>query len=180
MTSIDRPALPRNLIWLMAATAVLFLMLLGLNQPLQTPVAPQGLISFELAGTADNARAISASWGQPGKVWAIASLGLGMVFILVYLATLLMLTTHLLQDRPGVRERKVGRWVKSLFLAAGMADAADHVVLLANLDSPTDYLSLVATVLTLMKYTGLLVGVAGLVVIRAARRHPMSWSPHSQ
>jgi len=33
-----------------------------------------------------------------------------------------------------------------------------------------------ATILALIKFTGLLLGVAGLVIIRAARRHPLSHS----
>ena len=42
------------------------------------------------------------------------------------------------------------------------------------MDPPTDVVSLSATVCALIKFTGLMLGVAGLVIIRAARRHPLA------
>ena len=46
-------------------------------------------------------------------------------------------------------------------------------LLLNNFNPPTDLVSLAATVCALIKFTGLTLGLAGLVVIRAARRHPL-------
>ena len=50
---------------------------------------------------------------------------------------------------------------------------AENLVLLNNVNPATDALSLAAAILALLKYTGLILGVAGLVIIRAARRHPL-------
>jgi len=88
--------------------------------------------------------------------------------------TLLLLTRHLSRDRPGVRERMVSRWVRSLFIAAGASDLAENVLLLNNLDSPNNSMSLAATLFALAKFTGLILGLAGLVILRAARRNPLS------
>ena len=107
-------------------------------------------------------------------VWAQVSLWLDFLLVPAYVFTLLMLTNQLTQDRPGVRERNVARWVRALFVSAGISDVAENILLLNNLNPPTDSLSLSATLCALVKFTGLLLGIAGLVIIRAARRHPLA------
>ena len=62
-------------------------------------------------------------------------------------------------------------------MIAGLSDVIENIVLLNNFNPPTDALSLSAALLSLLKYTGLVLGVAGLVVIRAARRHPLTPAP---
>ena len=104
------------------------------------------------------------------------SLWLDFVFIVVYLAALLQLTRHFTRDRPGIRERMVARWVRALFVIAGISDVAENIVLLNNFNPPSDSLSLTATILALVKFTGLILGMAGLVVIRASRRRPLTHS----
>jgi predicted CDP-diglyceride synthetase/phosphatidate cytidylyltransferase len=114
------------------------------------------------------------SWHGEGMAWAKASLWLDLLFIPAYLFLLIQLTRRLTKDRPGVRERTGARWVFALFLAAGLSDTAENILLLNNLDAPTDIISLSATVVALAKFTGLILGAAGLVIIRAARRHPLA------
>lgn len=174
MNDIIRKPVPAGIRWLGGVTLALLIMQVGFNQPLQTAAAPQGMLSFQLATTAEGARAIADSWS--GSVWASASLWSGFLFAALYTGLLILLTNHLLVDRPGVRERKTGRWVRGLFVTAGLAHVIEYSILLANLDTPSDRLSLWATVLALLNYTALLVGIAGLVVIRAARRRPIPTS----
>ena len=107
-------------------------------------------------------------------LWAQISLWLDFLFVPAYLATLIFLTNHLMRDRPGVRERNVARWVKALFVTAGAGDLTENILLLNNMDPPTDMVSLSATLCALVKFTGLMLGCAGLVIIRAARRHPLA------
>ncbi len=177
MKDIITQNLPARLRWVGVAALLLLTLQLGLNQPLQTAVAPQGMLNFQLATTAESAIPIVESWLRPGQGWAIVSLWSGFVFAIAYTSLLLMVASQLLKDRPGIRERKTGRLVRALFLTAGLAHVAENLVLLNNLDSPTDRLSLTATLLALFNYTALLLGIAGLIVIRAARRHPLQ---HSQ
>lgn len=167
-------ALPKTLKTGLIATAILLGGLLLVNQPLQTGSAPQGIVSFQFAATADQAHAIVRSWRSEGQFWARVSLWLDFVFIAVYLLTLLHLTRHLMRDRPGIRERVIGRWVRALFIAAGAADISENILLLNNFNPSTDVVSLSATLCALVKFTGLTLGVAGLVIIRAARRHPLA------
>lgn len=166
-------ALPRQTRLTLIIAVVLFVALLLINQPLKTDSAPQGIVSFQLAGTAEHAQDILRSWYAEGMAWAKASLWLDLLFIPAYLFLLIQLTRRLTRDRPGVRERTGARWVFALFLAAGLSDTAENILLLNNLDSPTDIISLSATIFALAKFTGLILGAAGLVVIRAARRHPL-------
>lgn len=166
--------LPKRLNLSLAATVVLLLVLVVVNQPLQTGSAPQGIVSLQMAATADQSMAILRSWRQDGMLWAQISLWLDFLFVPAYLATLIFLTNHLMRDRPGVRERNVARWVKALFVTAGAGDLAENILLLNNMDPPTDMVSLSATLCALVKFTGLMLGCAGLVIIRAARRHPLA------
>lgn len=172
----ERTALPNSLKAGLLSAVALFATLLVINQPLLTGSAPQGIISFQLAGNADQASAILQSWGPEGSFWARVSLWVDFLFVPAYVLSMIMLTRHLMRDRPGVRERMVARWIRALFVAAGVSDVAENVLLLNNFDNPTDLISLSATICALIKFTGLTLGTAGLVIIRAARRHPL---PHS-
>lgn len=169
-----RAALPKTLKMSLIVSAVMLGGLLLINQPLQTGSAPQGIVSFQFAATADQAHAILRSWRSEGQVWAQISLWLDFLFIAAYLVMLMHLTRHLTRDRPGIRERVVGRWVRALFVAAGVADVSENILLLNNFNPPTDVVSLSATLCALVKLTGLTLGVAGLVIIRASRRHPLA------
>ncbi|WP_297798099.1 hypothetical protein [uncultured Marinobacter sp.] len=167
-------SLPKRLKLGMIFSIILLVALLAINQPLQTGSAPQGIISYQLAATADHSMAILRSWRGDVMIWAYTSLWLDFLFIPVYVITLLMMTNLIMRDRPGVRERNVARWVRALFVCAGASDVLENILLLNNLNPPTDTISLSATICALIKYTGLMLGLAGLVIIRAARRHPLA------
>lgn len=169
-----RTPLPRALNTSLLSAAVMFVALIIINLPLQTETAPQGIVSFQLALTAEHARGILDSWQSEGLQWAQVSLWLDFVFIATYLMALFHLTRYLMRDRPGIRERKIAQWVRNLFATAAVNDIAENILLLNNLESPTDMITLAATLCALVKFTGLTLGVAGLVVIRAARRHQLS------
>lgn len=170
------PDFPKALALGLLVSLVLFIALLLINEPLQTAAAPKGMLSFQMAGTLDHATTIRASWDGDALPWARASLWLDFAFAIAYTLTLILLTKHLSRDRPGRRARAVSRWVRGLFIAAGSFDVAENVLLLNNLDSPNASMSLAATLSALAKFTGLILGLAGLVILRAARRHPL---PHS-
>ena len=169
-------ALPKTLRATLIAALVLLVALILVNQPLQTGSAPQGIVSFQMAGTADQAHAILRSWRSGGELWAQVSLWLDFLFIPAYVLALIQLTRHFTRDRPGVRERMVARWIRALFVAAGLSDVTENILLLNNFNPPTDVVSLSATICALIKYTGLTLGIAGLVIVRASRRHPLAHS----
>ncbi|MBU2954666.1 hypothetical protein [Marinobacter sp. F3R08] len=167
-------AYPKSLKVSLVVAAMLLFALLMINQPLQTASAPQGIVSYQLAGTADQAHAILRSWRSDGAAWAKVSLWLDFLFIPAYMLALIHLTRHFTRDRPGVRERMVARWIRALFVTGGLSDGAENILLLNNFNPPTDEISLSATLCALIKFTALTLGIAGLVIIRAARRHPLA------
>ncbi|MGO2137229.1 hypothetical protein [Marinobacter sp.] len=167
-------ALPKRLKACLIATVILLAALVMINQALKTGAAHQGIVSYQLAGNAEQALAIVQSWGEEGLQWAKLSLWVDFLFIPIYCLTLILLTRHCTLDRPGIRERTAARWIRTLFISAGLADVTENVLLLNNLDAPTDAISLVAAISALAKFTALTLGIAGLVIIRAARRHPLA------
>ncbi|SHK03004.1 hypothetical protein SAMN05216369_0080 [Marinobacter antarcticus] len=168
------PALPKSLKACLTATLVLLAALVMINQPLKTGSAHQGIVSYQLAGSAEQALAIVQSWGNEGLQWAKISLWVDFLFIPLYCLTLILLTRQCTLDRPGVRERTTARWIRTMFIAAGVADVTENMLLLNNLEAPTDAISIAATISALAKFTALTLGIAGLVIIRAARRHPLA------
>jgi len=167
------PPPPRRLKLGALATLALFVLLVAINQALTTTLAPKGIVSLQLAADAERTLAILASWGESGLLWAQASLWLDFLFIGAFVVTLILLTNYLLEDRPGVRERKIGHWIRAAFIGAGVSDITENALLLNNLSAPTDAISVTASVCALIKFTCLILGAAGLVIIRAERRHPL-------
>ena len=55
-----------------------------LGGPLKTQAAPAGIVSFELAGGLEKARAMVASWGPRERVYAGLNLGLDFLFLVAY------------------------------------------------------------------------------------------------
>lgn len=69
-------------------TLAVWLVLSVANAPLRTPAAPLGIVSLELAGTAEHAAAILASWGGPQREAAAFGLGLDFLFLFLYPITI--------------------------------------------------------------------------------------------
>ncbi|MGP4842867.1 hypothetical protein ACTXGQ_01945 [Marinobacter sp. 1Y8] len=169
MPRTTRPPMPRRLKSLIALTVTLLIALVLINIPLTTPTSPQGIVSLQLAANAEQSLSILDSWDS--LFWARTSLILDIPFALVYALTLIAVTRYLLSYRPGVRARQTGRLIQTLFIAAGIADWGENTCLLNNLEQPTDTLSMMATGFAFIKFTGLLLGFAGLVVLRSAHRY---------
>ena len=55
-----------------------------ISAPLNTPAAPNGIISFELAGTREAIHSILASWDTEAQLTASLSLGLDYLFLVIY------------------------------------------------------------------------------------------------
>ena len=68
--------------WLLVllTLAVMFAMR-TLDAPLRTGAAPQGIVSFELAGRLDKTRAVLDSWTPRARIFAGISLGLDLSLI---------------------------------------------------------------------------------------------------
>ena len=80
---------------MLPAVALLFIALsvwlTRLDMNLRNDVAPNGIVSFELAGTGDAARAILDSWSPAAREAAMLIQGLDYLYLLVYPAFLSLL-----------------------------------------------------------------------------------------
>lgn len=92
-------------------TLVLFAIFRVLDTPLQTDYAPSGIVSFELAGSPQNAAHMVLTWSGEAMLNAAFGLGIDYLFMPIYalalgFGTLLAATRH-------------GGWLKSIGVVAG-------------------------------------------------------------
>jgi hypothetical protein len=130
----------------LAGTLTLFAVFRVLDAPLRTPAAPNGIVSFELAGTPFQAQAIIDSWrvtgllisdvaGEPvpgivSRAISFAAFGLGIdyLFMPVY-ATALAMGILLAAGRHKGWFAALGAWVGWGAYAAALFDAIENYAL---------------------------------------------------
>lgn len=124
----------------LAGTLALFAVFRFLDAPLRTPAAPDGVLSFELAGTPEKAFQILVSWepviqpGPPiiippdGRLYAAFGLGLDYLFMPLY-ATALALGILLAAGRHKGWLFKLGAWLGWGAYAAALFDAVENYAL---------------------------------------------------
>jgi len=137
----------KPLFWaFLAGTLILFAIFRVLDAPLRTAAAPNGIVSFELAGTLFQAQAIIDSWhemaylvssveGQPvpgfvSRAYSFAAFGLGIdyLFMPVY-ATTLALGILLASGRQGSWFTALGAWLGWGAYVAALFDAVENYAL---------------------------------------------------
>ena len=98
-----------------------------LGDPLVTDVAPAGIVTFELAKSAQGAEAVLASWDGPAREAAMLVQGVDSLYLLVYPAGF-SLAALLLGARLGGRWRSTGLALSWIMLAAAPLDANDNLL----------------------------------------------------
>ncbi|NOZ48825.1 MAG: hypothetical protein GXP37_02100 [Chloroflexi bacterium] len=115
------------------ATAGLMVVLQGIDVPLRTSAAPQGIVSFELAGSVATAQAIVQSWDASALAHAGFSLGLDYLFMLAYATTFMLACLWAqAQWRPGWGHR-LGALLAAAMPVAALADAIENLALWRSL-----------------------------------------------
>ncbi len=121
----------------LGATIALELVLGRLNKPLVSAVAPAGIVSFELAHTAERSAAIMDSWNDDARATARVSLIVDYLFMIAYPATLalgcVIVAARVRAKRP--RLASVVRALAAGALVAGALDAIENAALLVQLAS---------------------------------------------
>lgn len=115
-------------IFLAATLIVMAVFSFVLDPPLQTEAAPQGIVSFELAGSQLKAEEIIASWDATAQLYAAFGLGFDFLFMPVY-ATAIALGVLLAAGRHPGRFASVGAWLGWGAYTAALFDAAENVCL---------------------------------------------------
>lgn len=100
--------------------------------PLKTAAAPAGIVSFELAGTINQAHIILDSWGTHGQIYAGLNLGLDYLFMVLY-ATTIGLGCILIAQNLGKRVPifgSVGILLAWALIIAALLDATENYALI--------------------------------------------------
>lgn len=138
---------------------------------LMTPLAPGGIVSWQLAGSGAEVAAILADWGPEGRAAARANLLVDLAFAPAYGLVIGLVAVRLGvvlgRRRPAAGMADATAWAA---LLAAVADLLENALMLAVLGAgPSDTLALATRTLALVKFA--LLGVAlvllvGLLVLR--------------
>jgi len=109
----------------LAGTLILFAVFRVLDAPLRTAAAPNGIISYELAGNIKPAAEILGSWDGRAQLFATFGLGLDYLFMPAY-ALALSLGILLAAGRHPGAFAKLGAWLGWGALAAALFDAVEN------------------------------------------------------
>jgi hypothetical protein len=104
-----------------AATLVITIVLNIVDEPLITTEAPYGIVSFELAGGAEQAQAIIGSWDERARQFAAFSLGFDFLYILAYST---LISVGCVIAATNIRTANWPLWGSGISLAWGMWLAA--------------------------------------------------------
>jgi hypothetical protein len=131
----ESPLLLALLLALLAASAWMS----ALGRPLVTPASPSGIIAFELAGTAERAAAILASWDDAARAaartqtfWDFA------LYIPLYVVALSAWAAWGARRAGSARMSRIGVALAWAMPAAGVLDGIENVQLLAQLEAGAD------------------------------------------
>jgi hypothetical protein len=119
----------KRLFWtFLAGTLVLFAVFRVLDAPLRTPAAPNGIVSFELAGNIESTAGILLSWDERADLYAAFGLGIDYLFMPLY-ATALALGILLAASKHGGWFFTLGAWLGWGAYAAMLFDALENYAL---------------------------------------------------
>ncbi len=102
--------------------------LFAVFQILDQPLAPNGIVLFELARTPEHASEILASWSPLAKLYAAFGLGLDYLFMPSYAVTIALGVLLALKRHTGWFA-SLGKWVGWGSLAAALFDATENFAL---------------------------------------------------
>ena len=133
------PWLPENtrkavFLVLLVLTIIVMVSLQILGEPLKTAAAAGGIVSYELAGTIEQAQTILTSWGTQGQIYAGLNLGLDYLFILFYVTTIglgcVLITQNLTRKMRAPLLVTVGLVLAWGLILAGLLDCIENFALI--------------------------------------------------
>jgi hypothetical protein len=171
--AISQQALVPTVIAFIAAALAVMISLRVLDEPLKTDAAPQGIVSYELAGNANASLAVLESWDQPAKLYAAFSLGLDFLFLITYSSAIALACIWATGLMPGSLTGlgialAWGQWVAAIL--DGLENTALFIMLTQGPSSPWPQIAQIAAI---TKFTLILLGllyVIGRIVERYVKR----------
>lgn len=128
---VDR-AQPRVLVWLTVLLVGSSAWLIYMDRNLVSSTAPNGIISFELAGSLERSEAIIQSWSDQARSAALLIQGFDYLYLFIYPAWL-SLVAVLLGARLGGRWQAAGLVTGWIVLIAAPFDAIENYALIHQL-----------------------------------------------
>ena len=161
----------KRLFWFFLILTILAtLVLQSVDGALQTAAAPQGVVSYELAGSADVAGQILASWDANARLHAAFSLGFDYLYMLAYTVTLALVALWLAAGRKGII-RTTGILLAWGMGVAGLADALENYFLWRMLVmGPADAAAMAARWAALLKFGLILLAFLYIIVVLISSR----------
>lgn len=158
------------------ASLIIIFIFAVIGKPLNTPAAPSGIVSYELAGSVAQAQAMLDSWDQTARLYAAFGLGFDYLFMLAYSSAIglgCIIAAGALRKHAWPLAQLGGLLAWGQWLAAGF-DAIENlaltVILLVNVASPWPELARwCATVKFILIFLGLVYAFLGLSVSLAGR-----------
>ena len=148
-------------------TVILFIVLGYFDKSLITEIAPNGIVSFELANNIDQSIAIISSWDLSGKVNAGLSLGIDFLFLAIY-AIFFSTACYLIAQKYVNRTNwmyKTGLLLAKLQFVAALFDAIENIALIKLLlGSQNSLHSTIAFYFASFKFLFILLGLIYIIV----------------
>lgn len=168
LSRINPTSRPAVFMALLVATLIIMLVLNITGGHLRTGKASAGIISYELAGTEENARNILNSWDSQAKIYAGFNLGFDYLWMIFYSTTIalgLVWTAEAfnITGRPSTAITLLawGQWL------AALLDALENDALLTMLfNEPATPWPQIAFLSAVIKFTLVILGI--LVVLGSA------------
>jgi hypothetical protein len=138
-----------------------------LDKPLKTPTAPNGIVSFELAGDVATSQSILQSWDDHARGFAAFGLGLDYLFMVVYSNAIAMgcIWTMSLLIREKLIWHRIGMLLTWGQWLAALLDGVENAALLKLLFAgPTSPWPKVASTCATMKFAIILAGLIYILV----------------
>ncbi len=147
-----------------------------IGHPLVNDTAPQGIVSFELAGSFEAAQRIMAAWGATGLISAGLSLGFDYLFLVVYaicIALGCVLVARALRYRVRIFQPIGALLAWAQFLAALLDAVENYALIRLLLGSAENRWPVLARLCAGPKFmivaAGLLYIIGGLILIFTVR-----------
>ena len=164
------------LVALAVGCAAVLLVLRAIDAHLVHPASPHGVLSLEFCGFADGCAAIRAQWDERTREWAMLSLGVDALFLLLYPA-LLAAALVTLAARVPRGWRAAARLMALMMLGVAAADAAENAWLVHTLMHADDAAAAAsawrAAAAATLKFGVLLAALALVAALLVVRRRPI-------
>lgn len=168
LAAVPFPARKSLFYFFLVVTLFIFGIFQFLDQPLRTPAAPNGIVSYELAGSLENAQSMLNSWDEKARLAAAFGLGFDYLFMPVYALALSLGLLLVGAEKPKAYHTLTSWLGWGVFVAAGF-DAIENYALWLILNGEVSaalppIAGMCATIKFILLIAGLVTAVAGLFI----------------